>query len=70
MLDPAADAGSRVWTSCKKCGYSDPAGAYMLGNTLGEIWCQCGACFHRWFWQSGVGKGGSPDRLDAEGFPA
>jgi hypothetical protein len=57
MLDPDADVGRRAWTTCPRCGVTDSAGCYLLGYDLGLLWCQCPGCHHRFWWDTGVGRG-------------
>jgi len=47
------DAAER-WPSCPKCG-NQPANSRYLSDQEGKpggpkvnIWCECGACTHRW----------------------
>lgn len=66
MLDPAADAGCRVWTTCPKCLINDPDGCYMIGYSVGDIWAQCAYCETRFWFQTNFGVG--PDVLDPDWF--
>ena len=61
MIDRNADIGRRVWTSCPACD-DDPGWCYLLGYEVGNMFCQCPSCAHRFWWNSEFGVGGGPER--------
>jgi hypothetical protein len=61
MIDPHADPGRRAWINCAAC--DDHSGwCYLLGYEVGNLFCQCPACGLRFWWDSGFGTGGAPQR--------
>jgi hypothetical protein len=63
VLDPAANEGARVWTTCPACGTQPPEGCYLLGYTVSAVFVQCPECLRRWYFDTGFGVG--DDRSDS-----
>ena len=67
MRDPAADEGCRAWPGpCERCQIDYVHGCFMLGYSLGRLWLQCPVCDHRFWWATGFGVGGAPERAGME----
>jgi hypothetical protein len=61
ILDAQADLGRRVWLPCRYCG--DNTALYLLDADVNFVWVQCGQCLHRWWHDTGVGRGRRPELL-------
>jgi len=62
MLDPQADISRRVWLPCTYC--DNNTALYLLDSDVNLVWVQCGTCLHRWWLDTGVGRGRHSEHLD------
>jgi hypothetical protein len=61
ILDAQADPGRRVWLPCRYCEAN--SALYLLDADVNFVWVQCGQCLHRWWHDTGVGRGRRPEVL-------
>lgn len=72
MIDADADIGRRAWLPCARCDAGARCSActggrnchlhwaYLLGVETGNVFLQCPACHHRWWQDTGFGRGEAP----------